>query len=207
MRRLAVLASGNGTNLQSIIDATESGAIPDAQVVVVASNHKRAYALQRAENHGIDTIYHPLLPYRKRYPDLDERELREQWDADLREALLAYEPDLLILAGWMRLFTMDFLKAFSGRVLNIHPALPGMFPGMHAIERAYEAFQRGEITHTGIMVHRVPDEGVDCGPVVLQCEVPIYAQDTLDDLEQRIHSMEHQLYIEAVTLVLNQVAA
>lgn len=204
MRRLAVLASGTGTNLQAIIDATVSGEIPDAQVVVVACNRKQAYALERARNQGIATIYHPLKPYRERYPALDERQLREQYDRDLRDALLAYRPDLLVLAGWMRLFTIDFLRAFSGRVINIHPALPGAFPGMHAIERALEAFQRGEIDRTGIMIHRVADEGVDCGPVVRQREVPIYADDTLERLEARIHSMEHQLYIEAIKTVLDE---
>jgi len=99
---------------------------------------------------------------------------------------------------------MAFLQHFRGRVLNIHPALPGTFPGTHAIDRAYEAYQRGEIAHTGVMVHRVPDEAVDEGPVVLQREVPILPGDTLEALEARIHAMEHVLYPEAVAKVLSE---
>jgi len=104
----------------------------------------------------------------------------------------------------MHLFSMAFLQHFRGRVLNIHPALPGIFPGTHAIERAYEAYQRGEVTRTGVMVHRVPDEAVDEGPVVLQREVPILPDDTLEALEARIHSVEHVLYPEAVAKVLSE---
>jgi formyltetrahydrofolate-dependent phosphoribosylglycinamide formyltransferase len=196
MNYLAVLVSGFGSNLQAIIDACESGALPNTQVSVVVSNRKDAYALKRAEAHGIPTIYHPLRPYR-----LAGRS-REEYDADLAKKLSAYPVDLVIQAGWMHVFTMAFLRHFPGRVLNIHPALPGMFPGTHAIERAYEAFQRGEITHTGVMVHYVPDERVDVGPVILQEVVPIYPQDTLQDLEARIHEVEHRLYVRAIAKVL-----
>ena len=106
------------------------------------------------------------------------------------------------MAGWMHVLTMAFLKHYPWRVINIHPALPGMFPGTHAIERAYEAYRRGEITHTGVMVHYAPDEGVDVGPVIVQREVPIYPDDTLETLEARIHEVEHVLYIEAIKKVL-----
>jgi len=196
MNHLAVLVSGSGTNLQAIIDATESGLLPDTQVSVVVSNRRAAYALERARAHGIPTIYHPLLPYRK------AGRSREEYDADLAEKLSKYPVDLVILAGWMHIFSMAFLRHYSGRVLNIHPALPGALPGTHVIERSYEAFQRGEIDHTGVMVHRVPDEGVDVGPVVLVREVPIHPADTLDDLEARIHSVEHRIYVEAIAQVL-----
>lgn len=196
MKHIAVLASGFGSNLQAIIDATESGELPGCRVSVVVSNRKAAYALQRAEKHGIPTLYHPLLPYRK------AGRSRQEYDADLARLLARYPVDLVALAGWMHVFSMAFLEHYSGRVLNIHPALPGMFPGTHAIERAYEAFQRGEITHTGVMVHLVPDEGVDIGPVVLQQEVPIYATDTLEDLEARIHAVEHKLYPRAIACAL-----
>ena len=190
--RLAVLISGNGTNLQAIIDACASGALPDTCVAVVVSNRKDAYGLQRAKAHGIPTIYHPLRPYR-----LAGRP-REEYDADLAAMLQPYAVDLVVQAGWMHVFTMAFLRHYPGRVLNIHPALPGAFPGMHAIERAYEAFRRGEIDRTGVMVHRVPDEGVDVGPVVACREVPIYPDDTLESLEARIHAVEHQLYVQAI---------
>lgn len=196
MNYLAVLVSGFGSNLQAIIDACESGALPHTQVSVVVSNRKDAYALKRAEAHGIPTIYHPLRPYR-----LAGRS-REEYDADLAKKLSGYPVDLIIQAGWMHVFSMSFLRHFPGRVLNIHPALPGMFPGTHAIERAYEAFQRGEITHTGVMVHYVLDEKVDAGPVIVQEVVPIYPQDTLQDLEARIHEVEHRLYVQAIAKVL-----
>ncbi len=196
MKRLAVLASGNGTNLQAIIDATESGALPGVRVAVVVADRKAAYALERARAHGIPTIYHPFLPYRK------AGRSRAEYDADLAGKLAPYAVDLVVLAGWMRVFTMAFLQHYSGRVLNIHPALPGAFPGTHAIERAYEAYQRGEIDRTGVMVHRVPDEGVDVGPVVAYEEVPIYPEDSLEALEGRIHETEHALYVKAIAQAL-----
>jgi len=193
--RLAVLISGSGTNLQAIIDATESGRLPDTRVVVVVSNRKAAYGLVRAERHGIPTIYHPLLPYRK------AGKSRAEYDADLAEMLAPYEPDLIVQAGWMHILSNAFLRHYP-RVLNIHPALPGTFPGMHAIERAYVAYQRGEITHTGVMVHWVPDERVDEGPVLMQRVVPIHPTDTLEDLEARIHAVEHELYVAAIARAL-----
>ncbi|NLG50247.1 MAG: phosphoribosylglycinamide formyltransferase [Chloroflexi bacterium] len=193
---IAVLISGSGTNLQAIIDATESGELPDTRVSVVVSNHKDAYGLERAKAHGIPTIYHPFQPYRR------AGRSRNEYDADLAEKMSHYPVDLVVLAGWMHIFTMDFIRHYSGRILNIHPALPDTFPGTHAIERAYEAFQRGEIDHTGVMVHRVPDEGVDVGPVVMQRTVPIYSTDTLEDLEARVHATEHALYVQAIAAEL-----
>ncbi len=196
MNRLAVLASGYGSNLQAIIDATESGRLPDTRVAVVVSDRREAYALQRAAAHGIPTIYHPFLPYRQ------AGRSRADYDADLAAKLAPYRADLVVLAGWMRVLTMAFLRHYPNRILNIHPALPGAFPGTHAIERAFEAFQRGEIFETGVMVHLVPDEGVDVGPVVVQQSVPICAGDTLETLEVRIHAVEHDLYVRAIARVL-----
>ena len=196
MNHLAVLASGNGSNLQAIIDAAESGVLPDTRVSVVATDRRAAYALQRAAIHGIPTIYHPFLPYRQ------AGRTRREYDADLAARLRAYPVDLVVLAGWMRVFTMAFLKQWPDRVLNIHPALPGAFPGTHSIQRAYRAFHRGELDHTGVMVHLVPDESVDDGPVIAQETVPILQSDALADLEQRIHAVEHRLYVRAIACVL-----
>lgn len=196
MNRLAVLISGSGTNLQAILDACASGALPGTQVAVVASNRMAAYGLQRARAYSVPTLYHPLKPYR------DAGRSREEYDADLAAKLAPYAVDLVCLAGWMHVFSMAFLRHYPQRVINIHPALPGAFPGMHAIERAYEAYQRGEITHTGVMVHYAPDEGVDVGPVIVQRIVPIYPEDTLETLEARVHATEHVLYIEAIRQVL-----
>ena len=196
MNKLAVLISGSGTNLQAILDACASGRLPDTQVAVVVSNRIAAYGLQRAKAHGVPTLYHPLKPYR------GAGRSREEYDADLAAKLAPYAVDLVCLAGWMHVFSMAFLQRYPQRIINIHPALPSTFPGTHAIERAYEAYRRGEISHTGVMVHYAPDEGVDVGPVIAQRIVPIYPDDTLEMLEARVHATEHALYIEAIRQVL-----
>jgi formyltetrahydrofolate-dependent phosphoribosylglycinamide formyltransferase len=189
-QRLAVLISGSGSNLQAIIDAVAAGRL-DAQIVVVVSNRREAFGLARAERAGIPTLYFPLKPY------TDGSRPRVQYDADLAEQVAAYAPDLIVLAGWMHVLSPAFLDRFPGCVLNLHPALPGQFAGTHAIQRAYEAFQRGEIDHTGVMVHWVVPE-VDAGPVAASAEVPIFPADTLDDLEARMHVCEHRLLVEAI---------
>ncbi|MGQ9518276.1 MAG: phosphoribosylglycinamide formyltransferase [Anaerolineae bacterium] len=189
--RIAVLISGFGSNLQAIIDACHAGQLP-ARVVVVVSNRKHAYGLVRAERAGIPAVYFPLKPY------LEDGRGRARYDADLAELVAGYAPDWIALAGWMHVLSSAFLRRFPGRVINLHPALPGQFPGTDAIARAYQAFREGKITHTGVMIHFVPDEGVDCGPVILSEEVPIYPDDTLEALEARVHAAEHRLYIEAL---------
>jgi formyltetrahydrofolate-dependent phosphoribosylglycinamide formyltransferase len=161
---------------------------------VVESNRREAFGLARAEQAGIPTLYFPLKPY------TDGSRPRTQYDADLAEQAAAYAPDLIVLAGWMHVLSPAFLDRFPGRVLNLHPALPGQFAGTHAIERAYEAFQRNEIDHAGVMVHWVVPE-VDAGSVVASAEVPIYPADTLDDLEARMHAIEHRLLVEAIRRV------
>jgi len=194
--RIAVLISGFGSNLQAIIDKVRSGYIPCAEVVVVVSNRKDAYGLERAERAGIPTVYFPLKPFK------DAGKPRVEYDAALADVVAAYEPDWVVLAGWMHVLSMGFLQHFPGRVVNLHPALPGQFPGTHAIQRAYEAYQRGEIDRTGCMVHLVPDAGVDVGPPVLTREVPIYPSDSLEDLEERMHATEHEILPEALRLLI-----
>jgi formyltetrahydrofolate-dependent phosphoribosylglycinamide formyltransferase len=190
------MISGHGSNLQAMIDACAAGQIA-AQVVLVVSNRRAAYGLERAKAAGIPTLYFPLKPYS------DDGRGRQAYDTDLAGRVAAYQPDVIALAGWMHIFSNAFLQRFPGRVLNIHPALPGLFPGTHSIERAYQAFQAGEITHTGVMVHRVPDEGVDVGPVVVSETVPIYPTDTLEMLEERVHQVEHRLYVQAIGKVID----
>ena len=177
MKRLVVLISGSGTNLQAILDAIQSGVL-DVRIEVVISNRKDAFGLIRAEQAGVSTLYFALKPY------TDSNRPRADYDADLAEMVAGYHPDLIVLAGWMHVLSPAFLDRFPMKVLNLHPALPGQFPGTHAIQRAYEAFQRGEIDQTGVMVHWVVPE-VDAGPVVASAEVPIYPTDSLDDLEAR----------------------
>lgn len=194
--RLVVLISGSGTNLQAILDACAEGRLP-AEVVLVVSNRKSAYGLVRAQQAGVPTLYFPLKPYR------DAGLSREQYDADLAERVAEYNPDLVVLAGWMHILSPAFLDRFPNRVINLHPALPGMFPGTHAIQRAFEAFQRGEITHSGCMVHYAIPE-VDAGPVIVQAEVPIYKDDTLETFEERMHTTEHRIIVEAIAKVLEE---
>ncbi len=189
--RLVVLISGNGSNLQAILDAIRLRVL-DAQVVLVVSNRQAAYGLVRAAQAGVPTRYHPLKPYR------DAGRSRTEYDADLAQIVAAAKPDWVVLAGWMHILSDAFLRHFPYRVVNLHPALPGQFPGAHAIEEAFAAFRRGEIKQTGVMVHLVPDEQVDRGPVILSAEVPIYASDTLETLTQRIHQTEHKTLVQAL---------
>ena len=182
--RLVVLISGNGSNLQAILDACASGEL-DATVVSVISNNAEAYGLIRARNAGIESIHFPKL----------ETESRQQYDSRLADYVTTRQPDYIILAGWMRILSNSFLSSLPNRVVNLHPALPETFPGTHTIERAFEAYQRKEISHTGVMVHLVPDEGVDNGPVLSAEIVPIFADDTLESLEARVHQTEHKLLI------------
>ncbi len=195
MKRLAVFVSGSGSNLQALIDAIVEGQL-EAQIVVVVSNRRAAHGLVRAEQAGIPTLYFPLKPYR------EAGRSRTEYDADLAQKVAAYKPDLIVLAGWMHIFSPAFLDHFPRRVLNLHPALPEQFAGTQAIQRAYEVFQAGEINHTGVMVHWVIPE-VDAGPVITTAEVPIYQTDSLADLERRIHATEHRLLVEAVRQVLS----
>ena len=192
MTRLAVLISGSGTNLQAIIDATERGELPGVEIALVVANRREAYGIRRAIAHGLPVIYFPLLPYTK------AGRPRTDYDADLARIIAGFDADWIVLAGWMHIFTDALIGHFPNRILNLHPALPGTFPGTDAIRRAFEAFGRGEITGTGVMVHTVPDEGVDVGPVVAQAEVPIMPGDTLETLETRIHKAEHRLLVETL---------
>ncbi len=195
--RLAVLISGSGTNLQALIDAIQAGRLP-AEIVVVVSNRKAAYGLERARRAGIPTEYFPLKPYR------EAGRSRREYDADLADLVARYRPDWVVLAGWMHILSSAFLDRFPNRVVNLHPALPGRFPGAHAIQDALEAYRRGEIDHTGVMVHLVPDERVDEGPVLATAQVPIYPDDTLETLTERMHRTEHRLLVETLARLVAQ---
>lgn len=184
---LVVLISGFGSNLQAILDACENGAL-QASVAAVVSNRREAYGLERARLAGVSAAYFPK----------PAGEDRRRYDTRLADLVDSFNPDYVVLAGWMRVLSSAFLGRFPGRVINLHPALPGTFPGVEAIHRAFDAFQRGEITHTGVMVHLVPDEGVDDGPVLAQETVPIHTDDTLDTLEARVHGVEHRLLVDTL---------
>ena len=198
MKRLVVMISGGGTNLQALIDACKSGAL-DAQIVAVFSNRADAYGLMRAEQAGIPAVTFPLKPYKK------AGRPRGDYDADLARLVGALQPDLIVLAGWMLVLSPAFLSCFPNQVINLHPALPGQFPGTNAIARAYAAFQRGEIDHTGVMVHWVIPE-IDAGEVIARATVTIGVEDSLKDLETRIHEAEHRLIVEATRLALQHLS-
>lgn len=196
MKRLVVMISGGGSNLQALIDAGQTGAL-DAQIVAVFSNRAGAYGLTRAEQAGIPAVTFPSTPYKK------AGRPRADYDAALARLVAVFQPDLVVLAGWMLILGPAFLNRFAQRVINLHPALPGQFPGPDAIARAYTAFQRGEIDHTGVMVHWVIPE-VDAGESILSAPVAIEAGDSLQDLETRIHAAEHRLLVEATRLALQR---
>jgi phosphoribosylglycinamide formyltransferase 1 len=191
--RLVVLASGSGSNLQAILDACGGGRLA-ADVVAVVSDRPGAPALERARTACVPAVPLPA----------DPGEPRSGYDARLADAVDPYHPDVVVLAGWMRILTMSFLGRYPGRVVNLHPALPGELPGTHAIERAWHEAFAGERTRTGVMVHLVPDEGVDSGPVLATATVPIRPDDTLESLTARIHATEHRLLVSTLADLCRQ---
>ncbi len=196
--RLVVFISGSGTNLQAIMDAIAAREM-DAAIVLVVSNRKAAYGLVRAQEAGIATLYFPLKPF------LDKGLSRDQYDRELTEKVATYQPDLIVLAGWMHVLNAGFLHRFPNRVINLHPALAGTFPGIEAIERTFAAYQQGEVKHGGCMVHYVVPE-VDAGPVIAQAVVRIAPDDTLEAFEARMHEAEHRLLVDAVKTALLKVS-
>ncbi len=186
--RLAVLLSGNGSNLQAMIEAIEAKKLL-AKIVVVMSNKPDAYGLVRAQTAHIPT--HILES--KLYPT------REQYDDALKELLLPYQPDLIIFSGFMRIVSKVFVDAFEGRILNLHPSLLPKYPGLNTYQRAIEA---GDREH-GSTVHIVTAE-LDAGPIILQRKVPIFSEDTSETLKQRTQKMEYELYPEAIKCFLSK---
>ncbi|MEO1056588.1 MAG: phosphoribosylglycinamide formyltransferase [Actinomycetota bacterium] len=185
--RLVVLASGAGSNLQAIIDACGSNRI-GADVAAVVSNNADAGALPRAAAAGIPTVH----------VGRHDGEARADYDARLADVVSGFDPDRVVLAGWMRILTMSFLGWFPNMVINLHPALPGELPGVNAIERAWNEAQAGERTQTGVMIHLVPDEGVDDGPVLATATVTIDPATSLADFEAEMHRTEHTLLVDTL---------
>jgi phosphoribosylglycinamide formyltransferase-1 len=181
---LGVLASGSGTNLQAIIDAIEARRL-DAAIRIVISNAPGARAVDRARQHGLDTA---IVNHRD-WPT------REAFDAHLVDILRERAVELVILAGFDRLLSSVFVRAFPLRILNIHPALLPAFPGLHAQRQAVEYGVRV----AGATVHFV-DEKTDHGPIIIQAAVPAYSHDTEHTLQERILAQEHRIYPEAIQL-------
>ncbi|ADE37411.1 phosphoribosylglycinamide formyltransferase [Methanohalophilus mahii] len=182
---IAVLISGRGSNLQSIIDNVESGYIPNACVSVVISDKRDAYGLVRAMNHGINAVFIDPAVY----------ESKKHFENALLEVLEKFSTDVLLLAGFMRILGSNLIKAYNNRVMNIHPALLPSFKGLHAQKQALEY----GVKISGCTVHFV-DEGMDSGPIILQKSVPVLDSDTEDSLSERILAQEHIIFPEAVKL-------
>ncbi|MDB2448791.1 phosphoribosylglycinamide formyltransferase [bacterium] len=183
MIRLVVLISGGGSNLQTLIDGCARGDIP-AQVVAVLANKADAFGLQRAKQASIATA---VVDHRD-YPD------RSAFDAALADCIDGFEPDLIALAGFMRILTEPFVQRYLGRMLNIHPSLLPKYPGLHTHERALAA---GD-DQAGATVHFVTPE-LDGGPAIAQAAVPILAGDTAAELAKRVLAQEHRLYPTVVS--------
>jgi len=182
--RIGVLVSGSGSNLQSIMDACESGFI-DGKIALVISNVPDVYALKRAEQKSIPTV---VIPHGS-FSD------RESFERELARILHYNEVDLVVLAGFMRVLTNEFLGRFPGRVMNIHPALLPSFPGLGVRQKAIDYGVR----FSGCSVHFV-DAGVDTGPIIIQAVVPVYPEDTEEELKERILTLEHKIYPKAIQL-------
>lgn len=183
MINIGVLVSGRGSNLQALIDSCESGYV-DGKVVVVISDKKDAFALERARNHGSSATF------------LDSNgKTREDFDDEIAKELDNHNVDLICLAGYMKLISKPFVKKFYGKIMNIHPALLPSFPGLHGQKDAIEWGAK----ISGCTVHFI-DEEVDHGPIIMQAAVPVDEDDTEDTLAKKILEKEHKIYPKAVKM-------
>lgn len=180
--KFAVLISGKGTNLQAILDAKARGAI-DSELAVVISNKEDAFGLERAKAFGVETVF----------ADPSQFDSRDAFDQHLLLLLSSYGVDFVVLAGYMRILSDSFIDAYEGRLLNIHPSLLPQFKGAKAIREAFET----KVSETGATVHFVVKE-LDSGPIILQKAVSINSTDTLEDVADKIHAVEHDIYPEAI---------
>ena len=186
-KRIVVLISGSGSNLQALIDAAELGGI-NGNIVAVISNKPEVYGLTRAENAGIATAV------------VDHRQFdaREAFEAELSNVINQYSPDLILLAGFMRILNSEFVQPYEGKMLNIHPSLLPKYKGLHTHRRALE---NGDTEH-GVSVHFVTAE-LDGGPVIAQRIVKVEESDNEQSLQQKVRQQEHQLYPEVVAKFCN----
>ena len=188
MQKFAVFISGNGSNLQAILDSVTKGEIK-ANLALVISSTDKAFGLKRAEKAGIKTlVFSP-----------DNYTNRQSVDRDIVIALKEHQIDFIVLAGYMRLLTPYFVKEYPNKIINVHPSLLPSFKGAHGIK---DAFTYG-VKQTGVTVHFVNDK-MDNGPIILQDTVKINEEDTLETLEAKIHRVEHRIYPQAVILMADQ---
>lgn len=191
MSKLAIFASGSGTNFQAIIDAINVGQI-QATCEVLITDNLDAKVIHRAKKAGIPV--HTFQP--KNYAN------KVEFERDVLKVLRAFDITFIILAGYMRLIGSTILNEFDQKIVNIHPSLLPAFPGLRAVEQALEA----GVKVTGVTVHFV-DQGMDTGPIIAQKAVPISEEDTVDSLTEKIHAIEHVLYPETLATLLNKEAS
>jgi len=216
LSKILVLISGTGTNLQALINATTSTPLQlPAKVTHVIANlsQKAKPGLERASKVGIPTTVRILKSYKdlvpQKYPS--QTAAREAYDTDLADYILhqlptEQRPELVVCAGWMHILSPQFLgplKEAGVPIINLHPALPAEFNGAHAIDRAWQAAQEGKISKTGVMIHYVIEE-VDEGQPIVVREVEINSGETLEDLEERIHKVEHVAIVDGTRIALQK---
>lgn len=214
-KKVLVLISGSGTNLQALIDAAAQNKLGDGQISLVISSSPDAYGLERAKKANIPTYVHSLQSdkYYGKIPKTDKearKEARKAFNKDLADYILLPEnkPDLIVCAGWMLILSPTFLKPLEEAkipIINLHPALPGAFAGTHAIERAWEAGQKGEITKGGVMIHKVIAQ-VDEGEPLVVKEIELNKDETVEQYEDRVHKIEHVAIVEGTVKALNELA-
>ncbi len=188
MKKLAIFASGSGTNLENLIIECHNGRIP-AQAVVVICDNPGAGAIAKAQNYGVQVQV------------FDRKQFKSKADFEtaIIKVLEEKRIDYVVLAGYMKILSAEFVQKYRGKIINIHPSLLPAFPGAHGIKDAFEA----GVKETGVTVHFV-DEGVDTGPVILQEKVPVAAGETLESLEAKVHAVEYKLYPEALRRILTK---
>lgn len=185
--KIGILISGRGSNMSALIEAVENGEIPNSSIAVVISDKASAQGLQKAAERGIETV---VIERKER--------IRVEHDAEIIAELKKRTVELVCLAGYMRLLSPEFIEAFRGRIVNIHPSLLPAFPGLDAQRQAL----RYGVKYTGCTVHFV-DEGLDSGAIIAQAIVPVLDDDTEETLQKRILIEEHKLYVEAVAKIAN----
>ncbi|ODV98470.1 hypothetical protein PACTADRAFT_37270 [Pachysolen tannophilus NRRL Y-2460] len=211
-RNILVLISGNGSNLQALIDASLNGELP-AKISWVISSSSTAYGLERASNASIPTAIHELKNYYKDIPKSDKKarsDARKKFNLDLVNLILNDKkngkPDLIVCAGWMLILSPDFLAPLEKAkipIINLHPSLPGKFDGINAIERSYKAGQEGEIDEGGCMIHKVIQE-VDAGEPLVVKKINVVKGESLESWENRIHQLEHVAIVEGTIKALQE---
>ena len=186
MKKIAIFASGNGSNFEAIATAAQKGEL-DVKITLLICDKPKARVIERAKNHGIKVFsFHP-----KDYTT------KSDYEHQILKALTESNTELIILAGYMRIIGETLLSAYENKIINIHPSLLPAFPGKNAIPRAFES----GATETGVTVHYV-DAGIDTGQIISQHRVPISPNDTLQTLEAKIHQAEHELYIQTLRRLL-----